>query len=72
MKRNIALPFTNKSGGNNNSFQILNENEINIKKTTIVNFVKKMIFPNNLNNSNKINYIKASDTKEYYNKINKK
>lgn len=73
MDNKIILPFTIKSGGNKKSFKILNEKEINkkIKKTNIVNFVKKMIF-NEQNKENKVKFIKASDTKNYYKEINKK
>lgn len=75
MKKNIKLPFTIQNGGNKKSYKLLNENELNnkIKSTNIINFVKKMIFTNGKNNNvNKVIYIKASNTKNYYNKINKK
>lgn len=74
MDNKIILPFTIKSGGNKKSFKILNEKEINkkIKKTNIVNFVKKMIFKNEQNKENKVKFIKASETKNYYKEINKK
>ena len=74
MDNKIILPFTIKSGGNKKSFKILNEKEINkkIKKTNIVNFVKKMIFKNEQNKENKVKFIKASDTKNYYKEIKKK
>jgi hypothetical protein len=43
------------------------------KDVTILNIIKKFINLNNSNNnSNKINYVKGSDTKTYYKKINKK
>jgi len=73
MNNKINLPFTNKlTGGNKDSFKILNEKEIDnkIRKVNIVNFIKKIIFRNN--SENKINYIKGSNTKKYYKKINKK
>ncbi len=77
MKKNIKLPFTiNMTGGNKDSFKILNEKQVNQKihkkiknDDNILNFIKKMFVQNN---TNKINYIKASTTKEYYNKINSK
>jgi uncharacterized membrane-anchored protein YjiN (DUF445 family) len=75
MKKSIKLPFTIQSGGNKKSYKLLSDNELNnkIKKTNIVNFVKKMIFTNSKNNNvNKVKYVKASNTKNYYNKINKK
>jgi hypothetical protein len=76
MKKNIKLPFTNElKGGNKKSFKILNEEQIvnKLKKdVSMLNIIKKFINLNNSNNSNKINYVKASNTKEYYKKINKK
>ena len=77
MKKNIKLPFTNElKGGNKKSFKILNEEQVvdKLKKdVSMLNIIKKFIHINNTNNnSNKINYVRASDTKEYYKKINKK
>ena len=77
MKKNIKLPFTNElKGGNKKSFKILNEEQLvnKLKKdVSMLNIIKKFIhLNNNNNNSSKINYVKASDTKEYYKKINKK
>jgi len=75
MKKNIKLPFTNElKGGNKKSFKIMNEEQLvkNVKKDeTILNYLKKFITFNNNNNNNntKINYMKGSDTKEYYKKI---
>jgi hypothetical protein len=81
MKKNIKLPFTiNMSGGNKDSFKILNNKEISKKiqnkiqnkiknNNNIMTFIKKMFVQNN---TNKIQYIKASTTKEYYKKINSK
>jgi len=75
MKKNIKLPFTNElKGGNKKSFKILNEEQIvnKLKKdVSMLNIIKKFIHINNTNNSNKINYVKGSDTKEYYKKIKK-
>jgi ribosomal protein L17 len=70
----LNLPFTNDlKGGSKKSFKILNEEQINkkVKKSqSLLNFVKKMIHMNNSNNiennSNKINFVKASNTKKYY------
>lgn len=79
MNNKINLPFTNKlKGGNKDSFKILNEKEIDnkIRKVNIGNFIKKMIFTNSgknkINLEKKINYVKGSDTKIYYKKLNKK
>jgi hypothetical protein len=74
MKKSINLPFTTDiKGGNNKSFKILNEEQVinNIKNKSIFNFLKKMLYSNQNNNTNKINYVKASSTKKYYEKINK-
>jgi len=76
MKKNIKLPFTNElKGGDKKSFKILNDEQIvnKLKKdVSMLNIIKKFISINNTNNnSNKINYVRASDTKEYYKK-NKK
>ena len=67
----LILPFTNDlKGGSKKSFKILNEEQINkkVKKSqSLLNFVKKMIYINNAqNNSNKLNFVKASNTKKYY------
>ena len=74
MKKSINLPFTSDiKGGNNKSFKILNEEQVinNIKNKSIFNFLKKMLYANQNNNTNKINYVKASSAKKYYEKINK-
>ena len=76
MKKGIKLPFTTdlKRGGGS-SFKILNESGLNLSvknnTSSILNTVKKMIYQNTSENSNKINYIKASDTKKYYKNIKK-
>jgi len=83
MKKNMKLPFTiDINGGNKESFKILNNKQINekIKKDpNILNFIKKMFIKNTSNskkslniNTNKINYLKATSTEEYYKKINSK
>jgi len=77
MKSKLVLPFTNEQiAGSKKTFKLLNNDEINNKVTknpNLMNFVKKLLFNNNKNNSeNKINYIKASTTKNYYQNINKK
>jgi hypothetical protein len=72
----LTLPFTNDmKGGSRKSFKILNEQQINkkIKKSeSLINFVKKMVFMNNSqNNTNKVNFVKASSTKTYYKNMKK-
>lgn len=74
MKNRIILPFTSDlKGGNKSSFKILDEIGINlsVKNNTsgILNTVKKMIYQSTSENSNKINYLKASETKKYYKNI---
>ncbi len=78
-KRTVKLPFSIKQKGG--SFKILTDSD------NMVSFIKSMMFPmeknpnnysntntNYLNNSNnsKINFIKASETKEYYKNLPKK
>jgi hypothetical protein len=74
MKKGINLPFTTDlKGGSKSSFKILNDEGLNlsVKNNTnsILNTVRKMIYKNSSENSNKINYIKASSTKKYYKNI---
>lgn len=71
MRKNIKLPFTNKlKGGSKDSFKILNNEQINTKIKTnpsLINYIKKFISqPEKNSDLNKVNYIKASDTKLYY------
>jgi len=87
MKKNMKLPFTiTMNGGNKESFKILNNKQINenihekIKNDeNILSLIKKMFIKNTSNskkslniNTNKINYLKATSTEEYYKKINSK
>jgi hypothetical protein len=74
--KKLFLPFTInnlKGGAKKKSFKILNENEITkkSKKTTagMFNFLKKIIKPNKNNNNSKINFVKASETENYYKKL---
>ena len=74
---NIKLPFTTdaKKGGSKNSFQILDNKKLtqNIKKDkNIISLIKDLMYSNESNNSNKLNYVKASSTKEYYDRLNQK
>jgi len=73
MKKNIKLPFTNLiKGGNNDSFKIMNNTQINKKiknSGNLLGFIKKIFVKNSYN---KIKYLKASETEEYYKKINSK
>ena len=72
----IKLPFsTDLKGGSKSSFKILNETDLNLSvknnTSSILNTVKRMIYQNTSENSNKINYMKASDSKKYYKTIKK-
>lgn len=71
MKNKINLPFTDSSIKGGKSFKILTEENLINKKNGIFNVIKKLISTNKSNNSNKINYIKGSNTKDYYSKISK-
>lgn len=68
MKNKINLPFTDSSIKGGKSFKILTEENLINKKNGIFNVIKKLI---STNKSNKINYIKGSNTKDYYSKISK-
>ena len=76
MKNKLVLPFTNtETGGSKKTFKLLNDSEINkkiIRNPSLMNFVKKILFKNEQsknNSENKINYVKASSTKNYYKNI---
>ena len=76
MKNKLLLPFTNiETGGSKKTFKLLNDSEINkkiIRNPSLMNFVKKILFKNEQsknNSENKINYVKASSTKNYYKNI---
>jgi len=76
MKKGIKLPFrTDLKGGSKSSFKILDQIELNLSvknnASGILNTVKKMIYQNTSENSNKINYMKASNSKKYYKNIKK-
>jgi uncharacterized protein YpiB (UPF0302 family) len=78
MNRTIQLPFTNEmKGGSKKSFKVLSEKQVNKKSLTFFNYIKKIIDTNQLNNNSnqnqnkQIQFTKASDTKEYYQKIKK-
>ena len=49
-----------------NQTEILKNIQGGKKDETFLNFFKKIIYQNNMNNSNKINYMKASESKKYY------
>lgn len=78
MKKKIKLPFTNEIiGGNKKSFKLLKDDQIGlgmVNKQNILNTIKKMLSlkNNNSSNENKVTYIKASESKEYYKKLNTK
>jgi len=67
-KRNIHLPFTMKNSKKDKSFKLKTSKDFSgsAKNESFLNFFKKIIYQNNMNNSNKIIYMKASDSKKYY------
>ena len=67
MKNKLKLPFTNEKKKGEKCFKIINEKQIGNSNKDIYKIIKNIF---NSNSSNKINYIKASNTKEYYNNIN--
>jgi len=75
MKKSVKLPFSNElKGGSKSSFKILNNEQINKKiknNVGLLNYIQKMISSNNSNNSNKVEYVKASTTNTYYKNISK-
>ena len=74
MKKSVKLPFSNElKGGSKASFKILNNEQINKKiknNVGLLNYIQKMISSNS-NNSNKVEYVKASTTNTYYKNISK-
>ena len=74
MKKSVKLPFSNElKGGSKSSFKILNNEQINKKiknNVGLLNYIQKMISSNS-NNSNKVEYVKASTTNTYYKNISK-
>jgi hypothetical protein len=69
MKKKINIPFINiyKKGGK--SFTILDqENILKEKEKSIFNIIQNIV---KKNNTSKINYIKASTTKKYYDNLKK-
>jgi hypothetical protein len=79
MKSKLVIPFTTEQkGGSKKTFKLLNDTEINNKMTknpNLMNFVKKLLFKNEQEKNKsetKVNYVKASTTKNYYKNINNK
>ena len=71
--KKIQIPFTNKKAGNNKTFKIMDNKEIN---KSLFTFIKKLLSTNTNKNKNhtnkdtvKIDFIKGSTTKKYYNKL---
>ena len=69
MLKKLNLPFTNEKKKGGKAFKILNEDQLNYKKKDILDIIKNMVKANSINTTNKINYIKGSNTKEYYERI---
>lgn len=73
---NLNLPFTtDMKGGSKKTFKLLNSKQLTnrIKKNkTMINLIQNLMSSNAANNSEKLNYVKASSTQEYYNALSKK
>ena len=77
MPPKINIPFTNKNiGGNKNVFQVLNDKQLNDNyEISTIPFLKifESIMKKNNSKNNSINniFIKGSETKKYYQQLNK-
>jgi hypothetical protein len=77
MSPKINIPFTNKNiGGNKNVFQVLNDKQLNdnyeISTIPFLKIFESIMKKNNSKNNSKNNiFIKGSETKKYYQKLNK-
>jgi hypothetical protein len=61
MRKKIILPFTTKlKGGSKKSFKLLNNKQIN---KSLINYIKEYFLVNTSEKSNKVNYIKGSESK---------
>lgn len=79
MSNKLILPFSKNKSKNNKTFRLLSNKELTqISKQNgrgILNIIKKTVLgnvSNNINSNNKINFMKASNTKKYYETIKNK
>jgi hypothetical protein len=83
MSNKLILPFSTNKSKNNETFRLLTNKELtqisNQKGRGILNIIKKTVLGNisnkvnsNNNSNNKINFVKASNSKKYYETIKHK
>jgi hypothetical protein len=82
MSNKLILPFSTNKSKNNKTFRLLSNKELTQiskqKGRGILNIIKKTVLGNVSNNinsnnkNNKINFMKASNTKKYYETIKNK
>jgi hypothetical protein len=79
MSNKLILPFSTNKSKNNKTFRLLSNKELTQiskqKGRGILNIIKKTVLgnvSNNINSNNKINFMKASNTKKYYETIKHK
>jgi hypothetical protein len=84
MSNKLILPFSTNKSKNNKTFRLLSNKELtqiskqngrgilNIIKKTVLGNVSNNIDSNNKNSNNKINFMKASNSKKYYETIKNK
>ena len=79
MSNKLILPFSKNKSKNNKTFRLLSNKELTqISKQNgrgILNIIKKTVLgnvSNNINSNNKINFMKASNSKKYYETIKNK
>jgi hypothetical protein len=83
MSNKLILPFSTNKSKNNKTFRLLTNKELTYiskqKGRGILNIIKKTVLGNvsnkissNNNSNNKINFVKASNSKKYYETIKNK
>ena len=79
MSNKLILPFSTNKSKNNKTFRLLTNKELTQiskqKGRGILNIIKKTILgnvSNKISSNNKINFIKASNSKKYYESIKHK
>jgi len=73
-KKVLNIPFVVDSSNNKKTYKLMNEEQIGgkiFKNKYFINMIQNMLDMNK-NKNNNIKYIKASSTKEYYEKIKNK
>ena len=79
MSNKLILPFSKNKSKNNKTFRLLSNKELTQiskqKGRGILNIIKKTVLgnvSNNIDSNNKINFMKASNSKKYYETIKNK